>query len=90
MKKNTGTLYDSVTNDRAISNTIEDFLITEAVNGPTVTISMVIELLKIIGNRLSLSQEITMEKTGTVLTSANFEEYLNNHFSEYIRDEVLK
>ena len=90
MKKNTGTLYDSVTNDRAISNTIEDFLITEAVNGPTVIISMVIELLKIIGNRLSLGQEITMEKTGTVLTSANFEEYLNNHFSEYIRDEVLK
>lgn len=89
MKKNTGTLYDSVTNDRTISSTIEDFLITEAVNGPTVTISMVIELLKIISNRLSLGQEITMEKTGTVLTSANFEEYLTNHFSEYIRDEVL-
>ncbi|MGN0292463.1 MAG: hypothetical protein ACI4D3_00495 [Lachnospiraceae bacterium] len=89
MKKNTSTLYDSVTNDRTISTTIEDFLITEAVNGPTVTISMVIELLKIINNRLSLGQEIIMEKTGTVLTSANFEEYLNNHFSEYIRDEVL-
>ena len=89
MKKNTSTLYDSVTNDRTISTTIEDFLITEAVNGPTVTISMVIELLKIISNRLSLGQEIIMEKTGTVLTSANFEEYLNNHFSEYIHDEVL-
>lgn len=89
MKKNTSTLYDSVTNDRTISSTIEDFLITEGVQGPTVTISMVIELLKIINNRLSLGQEITMEKTGTVLTSANFEEYLNTHFSEYIRDEVL-
>ena len=84
MKKNTATLYDSVTNDRAISNTIEEFLINE-----TVTISMVIELLKIIRNRLSLGQEITMEKTGSVLTTENFEEYLRNNFSEYIHDEVL-
>lgn len=90
MKKNTATLYDSVTNDRVISNTIEEFLINEAVSGPTVTISMVIELLKIIRNRLSLGQEITMEKTGSVLTAENFEEYLKHNFSEYIHDEVLK
>lgn len=90
MKKNTGTLYDAVTNDREISNTIEDFLITEAVNGPTVTISMVIELLKIIRTRLSVGQEITMEKTGTVLNETNFEEYLKANFSEFIRDEVMK
>lgn len=90
MKKNTSTLYDSVTNDRVLSSTIEDFLITEAVNGPTVTISMVIELLKIVRGRLDLGQEITMEKTGTVLTAENFPEYLNANFSEYIHDEVLK
>ena len=90
MKKNTSTLYDAVTNDRVLSNTIEDFLITEAENGPTVTISMVIELLKIIRTRLSVGQEITMEKTGTVLTAENFEEYLKANFSEFIHDEVLK
>ena len=89
MKKNTSTLYDSVTNDRVLSSTIEDFLITEGVKGPTVTISMVIELLKIIRNRLSLGQEIVMEKTGSVLTAANFDAYLRNNFSEYIHDEVL-
>lgn len=89
MKKNTSTLYDSVTNDRVLSSTIEDFLITEGVKGPTVTISMVIELLKIIRGRLELGQEITMEKTGTVLTSENFAEYLKAHFSEYIYSEVL-
>lgn len=90
MKKNTSTLYDAVTNDRVLSNTIEDFLITEAENGPTVTISMVIELLKIIRTRLSVGQEITMEKTGTVLTAENFKEYLKTNFSEFILDEVLK
>ena len=89
MKKNTSTLYDSVTNDRVLSSTIEDFLITEGVKGPTVTISMVIELLKIIRGRLELGQEITMEKTGTVLTSENFAEYLKAYFSEYIYSEVL-
>ena len=50
---------------------------------------MVIELLKIIRNRLSLGQEIVMEKTGSVLTAANFDAYLRNNFSEYIHDEVL-
>lgn len=90
MKKNTGTLYDAVTNDRVISTTIEDFLVNEAVNGPTVTISMVIELLKIIYNRLTVGQEITMEKSGVVLTADNFAEYLKANFSEYIQDEVLK
>lgn len=90
MKKNTSTLYDAVTNDRVLSNTIENFLITEAENGPTVTISMVIELLKIIRTRLSVGQEITMEKTGTVLTAENFKEYLKTNFSEFILDEVLK
>lgn len=89
MGKNTSTLYDSVMNDRIISNTIEDFLITEAVSGPTVTISMIIELLETIKTRLSIGQEVTMEKTGTVLTKDNFEEYLKANFSDYVCQEVL-
>lgn len=89
MGKNTSTLYDSIMNDRIISSTIEDFLITEAVSGPTVTISMVIELLETIKTRLSIGQEITMEKTGTILTKDNFEEYLQTNFSEYVCQEVL-
>lgn len=90
MKKNTSTLYDAVMNDRVLSNTIEDFLITEAQEGPTVTISMVIELLQTIKTRLSIGQEVTMEKTGSVLTKDNFEEYLKAHFSEYVCQEVLR
>lgn len=90
MGKNTSTLYDSVMNDRIISNTIEDFLITEAQEGPTVTISMIIELLETIKTRLSIGQEITMEKSGAILTKDNFEEYLKTHFSEYVCQEVLK
>ena len=90
MKKDTSTLYDAVMNDRVISSTIEDFLITEAVSGPTVTISMIIELLETIKTRLSIGQEVTMEKTGAVLKKDNFEDYLKAHFSEYVCQEVLK
>ncbi|MDO5408896.1 MAG: hypothetical protein Q4F21_00395 [Lachnospiraceae bacterium] len=90
MKKDTSTLYDAITNDRVISESIETFLIKEADLGPTVTISMIVELLKIIQNRLSIGQEITMEKTGTVLTSDNFCEYLSANYSSYIKEEVCK
>ena len=89
MKKNTGTLYDAVTNERILSATIEDFLIKEAEGGATVTISMVIELLKIIKSRLNMGQEIIMERTGTILTRETFNAYLIKHFSGYICGEVL-
>ena len=90
MKKNTGTLYDAVMNDRVISKTIEDFLIKEGMEGPTVTIGMVIEQLKIIRTRLSVGQSITMEKTGSVITAENFQEYLKKYYSEYVQYEVMK
>jgi hypothetical protein len=90
MKKDTSTLYDSIMNDRVISTTIEDFLITEAEEGPTVTITMIVEQLRIIRTRLSIGQTITMEKTGTVLTSDNFAKYLKTNFSELIYERVME
>lgn len=90
MKKDTTTLYDAITNDRVIADTIEEFMIHDAVTGPNVTVSMIIELLKILKNRLALGQEIEMGKTGTILTKENFENYLKKNFSEYIAEEVMK
>lgn len=90
MRKNIATLYDAVTNDSVISKSIEVFLITESNNKSLVTVAMVVELLKIIKTRLNIGQKITMEKTGTVLTKENYNEYLSDHFSGYVCGKVME
>ena len=85
---NTETLFDSVMNDRVISKEIEDFLIDSAVNGPTVTIATVIELVQILKNRVNIGQSVTLEGTGTILTKANFWDYADKNFTDYVCDNI--
>ncbi|KIR02319.1 hypothetical protein P261_01134 [Lachnospiraceae bacterium TWA4] len=84
----TESLFDVVTNERVIPKSIEEFLIDSAVNGPQVTIATVIELVQILKNRVNIGQSITMEGTGTILKKANFWEYADKHFTDYVCDNI--
>jgi hypothetical protein len=87
---NIQTLFDSVMNDRVISKGIEDFLIDSSVNGPTVTIATVVELVEILKKRVDIGQSITLEGSGTILTKDNFWEYAKKNYTDYVCENVKK
>lgn len=89
MRYNTHTLYEAVTNDFVITQSIEDFLQECVQYGSIGMVAYAIDVLKIVKKRIAAGEKLTLEKGNAELTNENFADYLTENFTEYVTKSVL-